>query len=200
MNKKIILIGYLVFITGLLHGQSVCLCDLKLVDSLFYKNGEIYNGNYDCFDEKGKIKENGSIIKGILDSSSFFDGQGNLTEIVWFKNNEPDKRRLYRNATATKLIINLKGNVEHGLWERYSLDGRLIEQKYYDNGQSVGLWTTWDKYGEVLMETDFTNDPIVTKYHGYKKGKHTMIIYYNDKKTGKKIKKEKIIEYKVVAK
>lgn len=181
------------------YGQKVCLCDLDLIDSRLYKGDSIFTGDYECVNDNGVQSETGFIDKGLLDSTIYYKSNGEIKEIIWYVDNKPDTRRLYQNAGTTNLIINLKiigqnDYVEHGAWERYFLNGQLKEQKFYDNGKSIGLWKTWDSQGRVMTETDFSVNPIIAKYHGYNKNKHTMIIKYTDKETGKRIKQEKIVE------
>ena len=125
--------------------------------------------------------------------SEYYDKSGNLTEMVWYKENQVVQRRLFKDVTTSKLVITLKNGVEHGLWERYFPSGEINERKYYDKGEPTGVWTTWDKKGRIIIENDFTNNPIITKYHGYKNDKHKIIIHYIDKKTKRKLKKKRLL-------
>ena len=156
-------------ISNLTSGQKVCLSNLKLTDSNFYKVDSLFTGDYECFNDNGIRTETGFINKGLLDSSVIYKTNGEISEILWYIDNKPDTRRLYQSAGTTNLIINLKviGDkvyIEHGLWERYFLNGQIKEQKFYDNGKSVGLWKSWDSEHRVMTETDFRNNAIIAKY------------------------------------
>jgi antitoxin component YwqK of YwqJK toxin-antitoxin module len=197
INTIFVLTFLMALISNLTYGQKVCLCDLELTDSIFYKNDSVFTGDYKCFNDNGEKSETGFVKNGLLDSTVLYKSSGKISEIIWYANNKPDTRRLYQNAGTTNLIINLRivgqnDYVEHGAWERYSLNGQLKEQKFYENGKAINKWTTWDSDGRVLTETDFTVNPIVAKYHGYSKKKHTIVIKYTDRETGKRVKQEKI--------
>jgi antitoxin component YwqK of YwqJK toxin-antitoxin module len=193
MLKFLKIFLFLTCVNQFVNGQNICLSDLEFENSLYYKNGELYSGTYTCNNDEKKVKEQGVISNGLIDSLVFFKGNGEMSEIIWYKDNQPLNRRLYRNAGTTNLVINLKDNVEHGSWERFYLNGQLNEQCFYDNGEPIGVWKTWDRNGIIIMESDLTNDTIVVKFHGYTKNKHKMLIRYTDKKTKKKIRQEKIV-------
>lgn len=36
-----------------------------------------------------------------------------------------------------------------GYWEWYRLDGTLKRSGYFEKGEPVGLWTTYDQHGQV---------------------------------------------------
>ena len=167
---------------------------LTQIEDLFYLNHDVYSGEYVCYFNNGKIQIEGFIHNGYLDSiSRYYDRSGNLAETVWFQQGKPKRRTLYRNTINSRLVINLKGDVEHGFWERYYLNGQIQEHREYNNGKSVGVWKTWDTEGKVITETDFTQDPIVSKIHSYKKRKHITLIRYTDKNSGKQIRREKLV-------
>ncbi len=193
MRKIVSLIAIINILTFSLFGQEICICDLDKTDTLIYQNGKIFHGDFKCIFEKENLIEKGFIDQGRLDSSVFYKNDI-LTEIIWYKDNEINRRRLYRNAITTYLIINLKDGVEHGLWERYYLNGKLKEQKMYKMGKPVGKWTSWDKKGRVIYKCDFTTDPIIDSFHSYTRKKHKSLIRYTDKKTNKILKTEKKTE------
>jgi antitoxin component YwqK of YwqJK toxin-antitoxin module len=172
-----------------IKAQTVCLKDLVMKDSVLYFNNKVYNGYYDCYDDNGKLRGHGFINNGQLDSiTDYFDKKGELTEKVWYNTNREIKRRIYRKAFFTKLIIDLKDNVEDGLWERYYSNGKINEQRHYELGKAVGLWTTWDRKGNILTEINFSVNPIIQKEYS---STEINIIYF-DKESGKILKKEKV--------
>lgn len=191
MENKILTISLLLFCATCLSGQPVCINDFEIKDFLYWHNGVIYTGNYSCFDNNGTLRSHGYVKDGMLDSiTEYYDQNGILTEMIWYKDNQIDQRRLFKNVTTSKLVITLKDNYEHGLWERYFPSGQIKERRYYDHGNPTGVWTTWDSRGRIIIENDFMSDTIVTKYHGYKNNRHKIIVHYIDKRTNKKIKKE----------
>jgi antitoxin component YwqK of YwqJK toxin-antitoxin module len=192
--KKIIIISLLSLYIACLNSQPICIDDLEIKDGFYWHNEVIYTGGYNCFDNNGILRLNGYVRDGLLDGiTEYYDKNGTLAEMIWYKENQEVQRRLFKNVTTSKLVITLKDNQEHGLWERYFPSGQIQERKYYDQGKPTGFWTTWDNRGRIIIESDFTNDTIVTKYHGYRKNRHKIIIHYIDKETNKRIKKEKTI-------
>lgn len=171
------------------NAQDVCLKDLEVKDSVWYYHNIIYSGYYHCYDDKGVLRSRGVIKEGLRDSiADFFDKKGRLTERVWFKNNREIKRQVNRKALLSRKVIDLKDNVKDGLWEKYYANGKLSEQRYYKLGKPTGKWTTWDKRGNVVTETDYSSNPVVQKEYTTTDIK----IIYIDKNSGKVLKKEKI--------
>jgi len=63
-NTISILIFLITLFSGMTYGQKVCLCDLELIDSRFYKVDSIFSGNYECLNANGVKSETGFIDKG----------------------------------------------------------------------------------------------------------------------------------------
>ena len=142
-------------ISNVTYSQNVCLCDLDLIDYKFHNKGYIFSGDYECYTEKGILSESGFISNGLIDSTIYYNKNGTIREIIWYLNNKPNTRRIFRKAGRTNLIINLKVNnenksIEHGVWERFFLNGQINEQKYFEYGKSVGIWKTWNSKGLLI--------------------------------------------------
>jgi antitoxin component YwqK of YwqJK toxin-antitoxin module len=45
----------------------------------------------------------------------------------------------------------------HGYWEFFRKDGSLMRSGYFDEDKQVGIWTTYDRNGNVVKTTDFKN-------------------------------------------
>ncbi|HZH10574.1 MAG TPA: hypothetical protein VEZ24_09395 [Microvirga sp.] len=43
--------------------------------------------------------------------------------------------------------------VATGYWEWFRIDGTKLRSGYFENGEQVGEWTTYDKNGEVYKVT-----------------------------------------------
>ena len=177
-------------------GQIPCLSDLEIKNSRYTAFGEIYSGSYACYYGNGKIESEGYIENGRLDSiSKFYHRTGELAQITWYDNNELIKRRLFTYHTNGKLITTLDANnKEHGLCEKYFPNGNIKERKYFDHGIPIGIWTTWDNKGRIVLESDFTGDFTIRKIHDYKFGKHKILIQHFDKETNEQIYKKLIKE------
>ena len=48
------------------------------------------------------------------------------------------------------------GDVMTGYWEWFRKDGTKMRSGSFENGEQVGEWTTYDKYGEVYKVTKMT--------------------------------------------
>lgn len=46
------------------------------------------------------------------------------------------------------------GDVPTGYWEWFRKDGSRMRSGYFHSGIQVGIWTTYDKHGEVYKVTD----------------------------------------------
>lgn len=59
---------------------------------------------------------------------------------------------------ANGLTIWSKGNMidgkPDGYWEWYRLDGTLKRSGYFNRGDPIGLWTTYDANGKVYKVTE----------------------------------------------
>jgi antitoxin component YwqK of YwqJK toxin-antitoxin module len=47
----------------------------------------------------------------------------------------------------------MSGGVLTGYWEWFRKDGIRMRSGYFENGQQVGQWTTYDKRGKVFKVT-----------------------------------------------
>ena len=74
----------------------------------------------------------------------------------------------------------------HGATVKYYPDGSIKEKQFFNHGKSVGKWSTWDKKGRIIIETDYTDEVIIIrKLHDYKWGRHKVLLQHFDKKINK---------------
>lgn len=195
--KTIITILFLIIQTGVLSGQNSCFEDFDIIDSIYYLDGTIFSGTYTCHDDNGVLRRRGYIVSGKLEGiSEFFNSSGKLKETIQYRENQPVVRTFFRSNSNPAYKQSTLNGIEHGVWEKYYMNGQIKERLLFDNGKPIGICGEWDRKGRIVMETDYTKDTIITKYHDYRFGKHTMLVRYIDSCTHKTIKKEK----KVVAK
>ena len=60
----------------------------------------------------------------------------------------------YANGKVKYRGANLDGQM-HGPWEFFRTDGSLMRAGRFDRGRQIGTWTTFDRDGRVVKETDF---------------------------------------------
>ena len=65
-----------------------------------------------------------------------------------------DRSPLYDNGLPRFKGENLDGEM-HGFWEFYRKDGSLMRSGSFDRGIQVGIWSTFDRAGRLVKETDF---------------------------------------------
>ena len=63
-----------------------------------------------------------------------------------------DFRKYYKNGSLWA-----KGQMEgdhlHGYWEWYRRDGVIMRSGWFENGNQVGEWITFDKQGKVFKRS-----------------------------------------------
>ena len=60
----------------------------------------------------------------------------------------------YANGKVKYRGANLDGQM-HGPWEFFRTDGSLMRAGSFDRGRQIGTWTTFDRDGRVVKETEF---------------------------------------------
>ncbi|MEJ8818706.1 toxin-antitoxin system YwqK family antitoxin [Lacibacter sp. H407] len=65
---------------------------------------------------------------------------------------------LYPSTTDTAASASYLNGKEHGRWVKYYTDGKLFEQRSFDNGKKTGVLETWWPNGTKQTYYLFTND------------------------------------------
>ena len=60
----------------------------------------------------------------------------------------------YPNGNPRFRGVYLDGEM-HGAWTFYRSDGSVMRTGTFDRGRQVGQWTTFDRAGKTVKETDF---------------------------------------------
>jgi len=192
--KKILITLFVSMLTCILSGQSSCFEEFDIVDSIYYLNGTIFSGKFTCHDDNGVLRRQGHIVNGKLDGvTEFYGRNGILQESILYRENHPVVRTFYRKNSNPAYKQSMLKGIEHGVWEKYYMNGKIKERLYFDNGKPIDICSQWDKKGRVSMETDYTKDTIVTKYHDYRFGRHKVLVRYINSTTMKTISKEKMV-------
>jgi antitoxin component YwqK of YwqJK toxin-antitoxin module len=64
------------------------------------------------------------------------------------------KRYVHYHKDGTVWAIGqMLGDVPTGYWEWFRKDGSKMRSGYFENGEQVGEWTTYDRQGEVYKVT-----------------------------------------------
>ena len=156
----------LIFITGLilvglnLNSQTIENYDLILKDSVYYKQGTIYTGKFYSTYKNGKIKQEGFIKNGKLDSIfTFYDKVGNPTVICKYINGKLNHKILfYPKTSIVKRKISLYNAIEDGLCISYYTNGLPQDSGNYAMGKKTGKWTYWNLKGQKNLEITIHED------------------------------------------
>jgi antitoxin component YwqK of YwqJK toxin-antitoxin module len=65
---------------------------------------------------------------------------------------------LYPSTTDTAVSTSYLNGKEHGRWVKYYPDGKLFEQRFFDNGKKTGVLETWWPNGNKQTHYIFAND------------------------------------------
>ncbi len=65
----------------------------------------------------------------------------------------PKEHTLYHKDGSIWGKGQMLGDQMHGYWEWFRKNGIIMRSGYFDNGQQVGEWTTYDKDGKVYKVT-----------------------------------------------
>ena len=68
------------------------------------------------------------------------------------------KVEYYPGTTDTAAVSYYKKGKEHGRWVRYHPNGKLMEERFFDNGQKTGVMKGWWPNGQLFMIYHFKND------------------------------------------
>jgi len=64
---------------------------------------------------------------------------------------------LQPNQIDTSEIVGFNNGVEHGVWKKFYADGKLAEQRCFDNGKKVGEYDAWWPNGTAKLVYHFNN-------------------------------------------
>lgn len=65
---------------------------------------------------------------------------------------------LYPSTIDTAASASYLNGKEHGRWAKYYADGKLFEQRFFENGQKIGVLQTWWPNGNKQTHYVFVND------------------------------------------
>ncbi|MEZ5071577.1 MAG: hypothetical protein R2751_11560 [Bacteroidales bacterium] len=98
----------------------------------------------------------------------FLQPEGDLEQIIWYRNNRSSLRARYHRTRGGVVLINVRDTL-HGAWEGVrSRNGQLRERQVYEMGEPAGVWKAWDRMGGFRMEIDFSGATVVAGSTGTK--------------------------------
>lgn len=152
MKKIIWITGVCILILNAASAQEI-----KEVDGIYYKDGQLYTGEYTSRFDNGMVKMTAKISEGKKEGivQIYFDN-GQLNEIRSYKNNLMDSTWEIYNIYKVKVsVANYKDGLKHGQWLIYDDKGTLLYDMEYTNGQKTGTWKKYDSAGKLVSERKY---------------------------------------------
>lgn len=153
MMKKIILItGIFILFLNAARAQEI-----NEVDGIYYKNGQLYTGEFTSRYDNGMVKMTAKISEGKKEGivQIFFEN-GQLNEIRSYKNNLMDGTWEIYNIYKVKVsVANYKDGLKHGQWLIFDDKGTLLYDMEYSAGQKSGTWKKYDETGKLTSERKY---------------------------------------------
>jgi antitoxin component YwqK of YwqJK toxin-antitoxin module len=75
------------------------------------------------------------------------------------KQSAPKEHLEYHRDGSLRARGQMIDGVLTGYWEWFRLDGTRMRSGYFDNGEQVGEWTTYDQQGQVYKVTRMKRRP-----------------------------------------
>ncbi len=149
----------LILITGIciLFLNAANAQEITEVDGIYYKNGQLYTGEYTSRYDNGMVKMTAKIYEGKKEGAvQIFFENGQLNEIRSYKNNLMDGTWEMYNIYKVKVsVANYKDGQKHGQWLIYDDKGTLLYDMEYTNGQKSGTWKKFDDAGKLVSERKY---------------------------------------------
>jgi antitoxin component YwqK of YwqJK toxin-antitoxin module len=188
--KALFLVIVLIAIGCEAFAQTQDMKNLTFKNSVFHLESEVYTGSYSSFYKNGKIKEEGYITNGKLDSVlTKYDKKGYKTSVSKLKNGKVYHEALfYPKSNNIKSEVLSQNGEEEVLYMNFYSNGQMQDRGYLKNGKRVGKWTYWKKDGRKDYETNIHPDAWErTDYIYSKDSTYSVTKLYN--KYGREIKK-----------
>ncbi|NVN96043.1 MAG: hypothetical protein HXX18_12245 [Bacteroidetes bacterium] len=188
---KIFLWGFILLIIGLdLNGQTQDINNLTIKNSLYYLQESVYTGTFTSFHKNGKVKDEGFINNGKIDSTlTSFDKVGFPLSICKIKNGQIiHQTEYYPHSNTVRRSISLKDKLEDGLCTEYYPNGKPKEIRNYSMGKRIGKQEFWSENGQKNLEITIHEDTLERSDYIYSADSVTVKTVFYDK-YGRKIKK-----------
>lgn len=189
MKTFIWLLGFIT-ISVHLNGQTLSINDLTIKDSGYYHQETIYSGSFSSFYKNGKIKEEGYIKNGKIDSAlTTYDKVGFTVSISRFAEGKLiHLTTFYPNTNTVSRKASIKEKKENGICINYYPNGLPQDSGLYAMGKRIGKWTYWNVNGQKNFEITIHDDCWERTDYVYSQDSvYTKTEFFN--KYGRKIKK-----------
>jgi len=152
MKKIILITGICILFLNAATAQEI-----NEVDGIYYKNSQLYTGEFTSRYDNGMVKMTAKISEGKKEGivQIFFEN-GQLNEIRSYKNNLMDGTWEIYNIYKVKVsVANYKDGLKHGQWLIFDDKGTLLYDMEYSAGQKSGTWKKYDETGKLTSERKY---------------------------------------------
>ena len=152
MKRILLITGICILFLNAANAQEI-----NEVDGIYYKNGQLYTGEYISRYDNGMVKMTAKISEGKKEGivQVFFEN-GQLNEIRSYKNNQMDGTWEMYNIYKVKVsVANYKNGLKHGEWIIYDDKGTLLYEMEYTDGLKSGTWKKFDNAGKLVSERKY---------------------------------------------
>ena len=131
--EKLLLSSILFFLISC--SQPEACIDIKVINGVVYKKGEIYTGKCSYYDDN-----NGKTISSHEYNKGKFHGK-------W--------KFFYPNGQL-ETIGNFDNGLRIGVWNHYYENGKKSQVSTYLNGEKHGVWKVYDDNGNLTVEQEWS--------------------------------------------
>ena len=132
--EKLLLSSILFFLISC--SQPEACIDIKVINGVVYKKGEIYTGKCSYYDDN-----NGKTISSHEYNKGKFHGK-------W--------KFFYPNGQL-ETIGNFDNGLRIGVWNHYYENGKKSQVSTYLNGEKHGVWKVYDENGDLIEKHEWKN-------------------------------------------
>lgn len=124
-------------------------------DGYYYKDGQLFSGIYEQYNESGQLTARLSLKNGLPDGISELYKDGILYEKRSFsKGSRNGIWETYENNSKVSEAW-YKKDKKHGKWLIWDSSGNLRYEMYYKKGKKTGVWKMWDENGVLISEKKY---------------------------------------------
>ncbi len=131
--------------------------EIKEIDGLFYREGQLYSGPYVTHYPNGTIKMEMNLKKGKKNGNvRLYFENGALNEIRSFRMNEMHgKWEMYNAERVLISEARYRKGMKHGTWIIRNERGSLLYELHYKKGEKTGTWRSYDDQGKLINEREY---------------------------------------------
>jgi len=85
-----------------------------------------------------------------------------INEVLTYHELTKEQRKVSGKVVKERYNVNKKTKLKHGIYKRYDLNFRTLEEGHYENGMKSGIWKFWQKDDKIFIEKNYDNNGMET--------------------------------------